>query len=395
MRLTPGKVGSLVDGVVSMVRFIVVCAVCLAAPRMCGQNTYTGTSFISGNTEFGDSLTAGNVTIGGNISFNENSFGSLQARNLFWGSPFYSPDSGWDFDLGHLPGRVQFWSNYIPSIPAIWVAGASWLHATTDFGDLTYTNTDTPAYNLGQQFDGSGNAATINFTGYDSFTTWAWQKGGLDAIANSTSPNVQLALDGNGNLTVSEGFVTQITPETGNVDVTFAVAKVAGADQQGNQFSLDTGNIGITFYDNTLGATSTLTSAGLGALSIAIGEDVIASGSNAFAIGHRVLSPYLGSVAIGTWNEILELSANSSTTWYPTEPIFIIGNGTDADHPSNALLIQKDGAARVSAGAAFNADITTNGTISTSSTSQLNFVGNTTNAQAQGDIPMARYEDYH
>ena len=398
MRKSPSSIGKFSYRVIQLSRFLGVFIFCVLCPRVTAQNTYSGTSFITGNTEFGNSLTAGNVTVQGNISFQDNHEDYIRARNFFQGSPFTGPDLDWDPSMGFLPNRFQLWSNFTPTIPSIWGNGASWMHSTLDFGDLTYTGTDTPAFNISQQSVSGNLYPAINLTGYDANTTWVWQQDGMNALLYSTPQVMQMSVDGDGNLSVYHpltGKSITIAPETGQVGVTNSTASLGGANSDGDQFSLSTAVGGITFFNGTDGLTATLTSTNYDALSISIGDHVSAFGENALAVGHGASAPFLGAIVMGTWNNVLGLTSNSSANWVPTEPILVVGNGTDAEHPSNALIIQKNGDVVISASTLVNGEVTINGSITTNGASRVEFSGNTTIAAPQGDIPMARYEDYH
>jgi trimeric autotransporter adhesin len=109
--------------------------------------------------------------------------------------------------------------------------------------------------------------------------------------------------------------------------------------------SLAIGNYSTAFGFNSLA---------LGNYSTAFGNDVIASvdystamgygahadGIYSFANGFRVTANAYVSTALGTYND--EIIASPSTSWIPTEPLLIIGNG---NYPvkSNALVILKNG----------------------------------------------------
>ncbi|MBI5219965.1 MAG: hypothetical protein HY958_13645 [Bacteroidia bacterium] len=78
------------------------------------------------------------------------------------------------------------------------------------------------------------------------------------------------------------------------------------------------------------------TSSGL--LSTSMGYLSNATGNSAFSIGMSVTAQSLCSTVFGTWNII----SGDKTNWIPTDPLFVIGNGTSTLR-SNALTILKNG----------------------------------------------------
>ena len=67
-----------------------------------------------------------------------------------------------------------------------------------------------------------------------------------------------------------------------------------------------------------------------------------AFGVNAAALGEGTHAVAFSSTAVGRYNEGGYNTANR-TTWVDTDPLFMIGNGTDDNARSNALIVQKNG----------------------------------------------------
>jgi hypothetical protein len=67
-------------------------------------------------------------------------------------------------------------------------------------------------------------------------------------------------------------------------------------------------------------------------------------GDNSAAIGDAVTATSFDSCVIGANNAPSLLSANGNTQWDPSDELFVIGNGADYSHPSNALIVYKSGA---------------------------------------------------
>jgi hypothetical protein len=76
-----------------------------------------------------------------------------------------------------------------------------------------------------------------------------------------------------------------------------------------------------------------------GDYSTAMGAYTIASGNISTAMGYFTTAQPYASLAIGRYNVVSGDSAN----WVPTEPLFIIGNGTDESNRSNAMTVLKNG----------------------------------------------------
>jgi hypothetical protein len=77
----------------------------------------------------------------------------------------------------------------------------------------------------------------------------------------------------------------------------------------------------------------------LGLCSTAIGSSNIAIGSYSTAMGYFTTAQGYNQFVIGQFN-ILQ---GDGGTWNPTDELFTIGNGTDLEHPSNALVVLKNG----------------------------------------------------
>lgn len=72
---------------------------------------------------------------------------------------------------------------------------------------------------------------------------------------------------------------------------------------------------------------------------IATGFNTEASGFHTTAMGYRTTAASYASTAIGRHN----IGGGSSTTWQPLDPLFEIGNGSNASNRSNALTVYKNG----------------------------------------------------
>jgi hypothetical protein len=98
----------------------------------------------------------------------------------------------------------------------------------------------------------------------------------------------------------------------------------------------------------TLGGQPVATAAQLSSVltptSIAAGAGAATQGNGSFALGWGTVAVAPGQLAIGRWN-----LQNGYPDWpnaYGPDALFIIGNGTDATHRSNAFEVIADGTAR-------------------------------------------------
>lgn len=100
---------------------------------------------------------------------------------------------------------------------------------------------------------------------------------------------------------------------------------------------------------------------------VVIGRWNYVYGESAVTLGRYLEGNSFAMVAVGQYNEII---SGSSTSWVPTDPLFVIGNGTAWNNTSNAMVVLKNG------------DTTING--------KLNVTGQVT-IPAQGDIQMGQF----
>ncbi len=77
-----------------------------------------------------------------------------------------------------------------------------------------------------------------------------------------------------------------------------------------------------------------------GSDSLSTGEQTSAQGDASFTAGVFTTARPYASVAVGRYNVI---SATSMTNWIDTDPVFIIGIGSDASNRANAMTVLKNG----------------------------------------------------
>ncbi len=77
-----------------------------------------------------------------------------------------------------------------------------------------------------------------------------------------------------------------------------------------------------------------------GLKSTAMGEATIAKGISSTTMGYKTMAKSYLSLAVGRYNDT---TAISSSGWFATDPLFIIGNGSADNARSNALTVMKNG----------------------------------------------------
>jgi hypothetical protein len=75
--------------------------------------------------------------------------------------------------------------------------------------------------------------------------------------------------------------------------------------------------------------------------STALGSSTSATGANALVANLATIARSYCSTALGRYNDAINTS--STTTWIETDPLFIIGNGTDNANRKNAITVLKNG----------------------------------------------------
>jgi len=98
-------------------------------------------------------------------------------------------------------------------------------------------------------------------------------------------------------------------------------------------------------------------------LSTALGFNTRANAPYSTTMGLYTISDAYASVALGRYN----LQAGHSDGWYDADPLFVIGNGTDASNRSNALSVYKNGNMDV------NGNINVNGIVTDTSGNSTNW----------------------
>ena len=77
-----------------------------------------------------------------------------------------------------------------------------------------------------------------------------------------------------------------------------------------------------------------------GTAAIAIGKGNFVTGNASIAFGRNLSNSVYSSLVIGQFNEPV---AGSETAWEPSDPLFVIGSGTDEHDRRNAWVVRKSG----------------------------------------------------
>jgi len=355
-------------------------------------NSNPGSDYFTGSIEIGAVFdedsgfeSYGNLSIQGSL-YNSN---NVTVYNLVAPGITYSPDPG-QF-TSSLWGSFEVSSGFSPGVSEAWGLGGSWLHGSLDLSDLTYTSTDTPAFNISQLSTEGQLYPTVYFTGYDSNTTWVWQQNGLVAQGNTGPLRLQMALSGNGNLTLynpDNSRNVRFSPETGGLVANYTSARLSGNSTSSNQFSIVTGNNTIVFTtgnSSTTLAPSDISGLYSGPRSIGIGANNTIAAEQAYVFGNNLNAYYDGSIVMGAANALpSSFNGTSTNTWEAGDPLFVIGDG-DA---LNAITVLKSGDVILGGNATISGNVTLD-SADTVFTEGINFVGNVTLAAPQGDIPNA------
>ena len=78
-----------------------------------------------------------------------------------------------------------------------------------------------------------------------------------------------------------------------------------------------------------------------GSLATATGQSTKASGDISTAMGNSTTAKSFAEIALGSFNT--DYTPASTTNWNASDRLYVIGNGQDSDHKSDALIIYKNG----------------------------------------------------
>ena len=173
---------------------------------------------------------------------------------------------------------------------------------------------------------------------------------GLNAVDLSLSNNPGAELGATGGASFATGLRTLASGQSATAMGSNTIASGARSTAIG-YFSESSGVNSISSGVNSIAsgfnsmAMGTLTTASA-PYSIAFGRNTIASGYSSVAMGGFTTAPSFRETALGSYNSIY--NPTSTTGFYYTDRLFVVGNGQNQNNRSNALTIFKDG--RVSLG---------------------------------------------
>ncbi|PNU18798.1 hypothetical protein C2E25_15820 [Geothermobacter hydrogeniphilus] len=219
--------------------------------------------------------------------------------------------------------------------------------------DSTALGRDTIARSLGEVAIGLGNTDYLPLG-----NTYAWHYADrLFVIGNGINPsnrsdalvvlkNGDTTINGNttfnGNTSISgTATINDDTTINGNASIKMNASIAGDATVTGNlkAFSfLSEGSIATGTKAVALGDT---TSAG-GQGAVALGVGSYAAGDGSVALGSHASAFSLGEIAVGRFNTAYSPTGGTDT-WNADDRLFVIGNGSSATTPSDALVVLKNG----------------------------------------------------
>jgi len=190
--------------------------------------------------------------------------------------------------------------------------------ATGDYSTATGVNSNASGYGSvasGYTADVSGNYAIG--IGYNANTSGLY---GL-ALGQGATASSQGA--------TSIGYNSSAT----NVYATALGTAATASDQE---------SLAMGYYATASGANATAAGIGTtasGDQSTAMGYYTTATGTGATALGYKTTAQSYMSTVVGSFNSI----SGTTNSWVSTDPIFVVGNGSLAASPSNAMTVLKNG----------------------------------------------------
>ncbi len=239
---------------------------------------------------------------------------------------------------------------------------------TVVYGHLTANNLSLSTLAFGANSSADSNSIAI---GSSSSAT-----GGATVFGSQSTAD--------GNLSVAVGSGVNVT--SGDVGVGRNVNVTSGYANGNNvAFGNSVGIDGYSYCTTVVGVGTSAsgyypTAVGYGSTARADGASVFGFQNSAFgnyssALGSNTVTMSYGETVLGRYNAID--GAQTHDSWVATDNLLVVGNGSDEDHTSNALVIQKNG----------NATFANNVTVG----QDLSVVGHLRVA-AQGDISMAPFQ---
>ncbi|MDB5254687.1 MAG: hypothetical protein JWL92_63 [Candidatus Nomurabacteria bacterium] len=247
-----------------------------------------------GSTDCTVSISPWKAVTGG-INYSEGNVGigitttPRAALEIGGGGTFLASGTGSLADLG--AGTRMAWSPSLAAFRAGSVSGTQWDSANVGYSSVAF----------GENNIASGEASTAF------------------GVGNTAS---QFGATAFGNVTTASGDRSTAFGYSSIASAVFSTAFGAATTASG-------------VFSTAFGAVSTASSS----FSTAFGYSTIASGGSSTAFGNTTTASAAYSTALGAFN----IGGGNPITWVSTDPLFEIGNGIDASHKSDALMILKNG----------------------------------------------------
>ncbi len=241
------------------------------------------------------------------------------------------------------------------------------------------------SYNIsGNHNTAIGSFAGLNSTGYNNI--FVGYQAGFNETGNG---KLYINNDSSSSPLIWGNFNTDSLKFNGNVHITRNLTfdgdllndslKIDGIAHISNAFSVGNGAQSLAPNSAAFGKNTSV----LGITSIAAGEDnaVFSYNSSTFGLGLKS-SSYLSTV-IGRFNDNDLLFDIAS--WVSSEPLFVVGNGTDDANRANALTVLKNGNTSISGNLDVNGKMAI-GTTANASGANSFAIGSNVNASGNGTI---------
>ena len=163
----------------------------------------------------------------------------------------------------------------------------------------------------------AGSAGGWTDEGANVYTTTSTDKVGI----GTSSPEFKLSLDDDGGIVAKGAILFGATLTTSGEGTRLIWYPKSAAFRAGyvNGTQWDSSNIGF--------------------FSTAMGNSTTASGNNSMAMGFNTTASSYASQAMGRYN----VGGGTANIWIPTDPLFEIGIGVNAEYKANAVTVLKDG----------------------------------------------------
>jgi FtsZ-binding cell division protein ZapB len=230
-------------------------------------------------------------------------------------------------------------------------------YASTSMGDSTlasgsastamgsYTIATGPSSTaMGYSSDASGNSSTAMGANTKAIGSSSTAMGYNTNAGGENSTSMGNSTIATGSSSAAMGYLSNASGENSTSMGTATVASGSASIAMGNG-SAASGWSSFASGGSTKATGGTSTAMGWGTIAsgasaTALGAITKASGDNSASMGlYTIAKPFL-SLAIGLYNDS---TCSSSSSWIPSDPIFIIGNGTADNNRLNAFTVLKNG----------------------------------------------------